>query len=106
MKIFALIVIFSGWLVSSFAQAPMPLYPNNIPNSKPAPSTYHEGLNEWRCVTNVSIPTLTPFLLKDGSVHTAVLVIPGGGYSGVAMGHEGDSIACAFNKIGVNAFVL
>jgi acetyl esterase/lipase len=106
MKIFALIVIFSGWLAQSFAQTPMPLYSNSIPNSRPAPSTYHEGLNEWRCVTNVSIPTLTPFLLKDGSVHTAVLVIPGGGYSGVAMGHEGDSIARAFNKIGVNAFVL
>jgi len=106
MKIFALIAIFSGWLAHSFAQAPMPLYPNSIPNSKPAPSVHKEGLNEWRCVTNVSIPTLTPFLLKGGSTHVAVLVIPGGGYSGVAMGHEGDSIARAFNKIGVSAFVL
>lgn len=106
MKIFALIVIFIGWLFPSFAQTPMPLYPDGIPNSKPAPSMYKEGLNEWRCVTNVSIPTLTPFLLKDGSAHTAVLVIPGGSYSGVAMGHEGDSVARAFNKIGVNAFVL
>lgn len=106
MKIFGLIAILSGWLALSFAQTPMPLYPNNIPNSKPTPSIYKEGLNEWRCVTNVSIPTLTPFLLKDGSTHTAVLVIPGGGYSGVAMGHEGDSVARAFNKIGVSAFVL
>ena len=106
MKILAFVVIFSGWIARSFAQTPMPLYPGGIPNSKPAPSMYREGLNEWRCVTNVSIPTLTPFLLKDGSAHTTVLVIPGGGYSGVAMGHEGDSIARAFNKIGVSAFVL
>jgi len=106
MKIVALIAIFSGWFVHSFAQTSMPLYPGSIPNSKPAPSMYKEGLNEWRCITKVSIPTLTPFLLKDGSMHTAVLVVPGGGYSGVATGHEGDSIARAFNKIGVNAFVL
>src|SRR5579872_5161476 len=106
MKIVTLIIIFSSWFALSFAQTPMPLYPDNIPNSKPAPALYREGLNEWRCVTNVSIPTLTPFLVKDGSTHTAVLVVPGGGYSGVAMGHEGDSIARAFNKIGVNAFVL
>jgi len=106
MKIVALIAIFSGWFVHLFAQTSMPLYPGSIPNSKPAPSMYKEGLNEWRCITKVSIPTLTPFLLKDGSMHTAVLVVPGGGYSGVATGHEGDSIARAFNKIGVNAFVL
>jgi len=106
MKIVALIAIFSGWFVHSFAQTSMPLYPGSIPNSKPAPSMYKEGLNEWRCITKVSVPTLTPFLLKDGSMHTAVLVVPGGGYSGVATGHEGDSIARAFNKIGVNAFVL
>jgi len=106
MKLFALITIFSGLLAHSFAQTPMPLYPNGIPNSKPTPVTYKVGLNEWGCLTNISIPTLTPFLLKDGATHTAVLVIPGGGYSGVAIGHEGDSIARAFNKIGVSAFVL
>jgi acetyl esterase/lipase len=106
MKIFALVAIFSGWLSHSIAQTPMPLYPDGIPNSKPVPSMYKEGLNQWRCVTNVSIPTLTPFLLNGGATHTAVLVIPGGSYSGVAMGHEGDSVARAFNKIGVNAFVL
>src|SRR5690348_13545499 len=106
MRIFALIILFSGLLAPSFAQTPIPLYTNGIPNSKPTPATYKEARNEWGGITNVSIPTLTPYLLKDGTAHTAVLVIPGGGYSGVAMGHEGDSIAHAFNKIGVAAFVL
>lgn len=107
MRRFAIMLtIFSGILAHSFAQTPMPLYPNGVPNSKPAPKTYVESKNEWGGVTKVSIPTLTPYLLKEGAAHTAVLVIPGGGYSGVAMGHEGDSIARAFNKIGVTAFVL
>ncbi|MGN8071065.1 alpha/beta hydrolase [Mucilaginibacter sp. SG564] len=106
MKMFALILIFSGWLAHSFAQEPMPLYPSGIPNSKPTPATYREKLNEWGGIAKVSIPTLTPYLIKDGAMHTAVLVIPGGGYSGVAMGHEGEAIASAFNKIGIIAFVL
>ena len=106
MKIFALIILFSSLFVPSFAQIPMPLYPNGVPNSKPTPPAYKEKRNEWGGTTDVSIPTLKPYLLKDGATHTAVLVIPGGGYSGVVLGHEGDSIAHAFNKIGVSAFVL
>ncbi|MFI5139399.1 MAG: alpha/beta hydrolase [Sphingobacteriales bacterium] len=106
MKIFALITIFSGLLAHSCAQIPVPLYANGVPNSKPAPATYKEALNGWRGTTNVSIPAITPFLIKDGATHTAILVIPGGGYSAVVMGHEGDSIAHAFNKIGISAFVL
>ena len=103
---FTLLIIFNAWLTYSFAQTPVPLYPNGISNSKPTASVYKEGLNEWGGLARVSNPMLTPFLLRDGGTHTAVLVIPGGGYSAVAMGHEGDSIAHAFNKIGVNAFVL
>ena len=103
-------ILFALMLVTSaaFAQSgnPMPLYPKDIPNSKPTPPTYIESKNEWGGVTKVSIPTLTPYLVPNSSAIAAVLVIPGGGYSGVAMGHEGDSIARAFNKIGVAAFVL
>lgn len=105
MKITAIVLILTFFACSSFAQTPMPLYPNGIPNSKPAPATYKENHYDWGA-QKVSVPTLTPYLLKDGQAHTAVLVIPGGGYSGVVMRHEGDSIALAFNKIGITAFVL
>lgn len=89
------------------AQTPQPLYPGGIvPNSKPTPPSYMEHSNEGNRAEKVSVPTLTPYLLEDGQPHTAVLVIPGGGYSRVVMEHEGDSIALAFNKIGVSAFVL
>lgn len=94
---------------TAFAQQkPMPLYPDGIPNSKPTPATYiQQPPNEWGGVSHVSIPTLTPYFPEKGIANgAAVLVIPGGGYYGVAMGHEGDAIAKAFNKIGVAAFVL
>jgi len=37
---------------------------------------------------------------------TAVLICPGGGYTGVSVIKEGEEIAQWFNKLGVNAFVL
>ncbi|NQU24173.1 MAG: alpha/beta hydrolase [Candidatus Nealsonbacteria bacterium] len=37
---------------------------------------------------------------------TAVVVCPGGGYGGLAVGHEGKDIAAWFNQMGVAAFIL
>jgi len=43
---------------------------------------------------------------KDKANGTAVVVCPGGGYSGRATGHEGQEIADWLNARGVHAFVL
>lgn len=90
-----------------FAQEkPVPLYPNGIPNSKATPAAYVEKtVADW--ITDVSIPTITPYLPAKGTANgTAVIVFPGGGYAGLASGHEGRAIAQQFNKIGVTAFVV
>jgi acetyl esterase/lipase len=47
-----------------------------------------------------------PFLPKKRSTSAAVLVIPGGGYEHVAIGHEGFQIAAWLNAQGMPAFVL
>lgn len=90
-----------------FAQEkPIPLYPNGVPNSKPAPATYVEKLDrDW--ITLVTNPTITPYLPEKGTATgTAIVIFPGGGYSGLSMVNEGSSIAQAFNKLGVTAFVV
>lgn len=51
-------------------------------------------------------PRMYAFLPKTRSTSTGVLVIPGGGYQMVAMGHEGAQIAGWLNAQGVPAFVL
>lgn len=51
-----------------------------------------------------NIPVLYKYELP--SAKQAVLVIPGGGYSHVAINHEGHEIAKAFNEEGYSAFVL
>ncbi|HUS37021.1 MAG TPA: alpha/beta hydrolase [Verrucomicrobiae bacterium] len=52
------------------------------------------------------IPTLTPFLApKEKSTGATVVVLPGGGYGGLAQ-HEGKDYALWLNSLGVHAFVL
>jgi Esterase/lipase len=52
-------------------------------------------------------PSLTRYLADPATVNgTAVVVCPGGGYSNLAMDHEGKQIAEWLNKLGISAFVL
>ena len=52
-------------------------------------------------------PTLSVFLPeRQKAVGTAVVICPGGGYSGLAIDHEGRQIAQWFNSFGVAAFIL
>lgn len=48
---------------------------------------------------------LTPFLLPQPAT-TGVLVVPGGGYGGLATGHEGHDIAAWLNERGYDAWML
>ena len=87
-------------------QSPITLYPNGVPNAKSTPKTYIEK-NDKEWVSFVSIPTITPYLPANGTANgAAILIFPGGSYSGLSMENEGSSIALAFNKIGVTAFVV
>ncbi|MDR6942561.1 alpha/beta hydrolase [Mucilaginibacter pocheonensis] len=88
-------------------EKPIPLYPKGVPNSKPTPAAYIEKTDKNFWITQVSQPTLTPYLPAKGTANgTAVVVCPGGGYSGLASAHEGVAVAQEFNKIGVTAFLL
>jgi len=54
-----------------------------------------------------AIPTLDIYLApKNQASGAAVLVLPGGGYGGLALGHEGETIARFFNDHHLSAFVL
>jgi acetyl esterase/lipase len=93
------------------AQEVLPLYPGKIPGSKPTPADYQELTvdrgERGASITKVSVPTLTVYRPEKGKANgTAVIVCPGGGYSGLAMGHEGYQIGEKFASIGVTAFVL
>lgn len=94
--ILSLLVIMASFTL--YAQQPtgMPppifLWPNGVPGALGHAET--------------DIPRMYAFLPKTRFTPTAVLVIPGGGYEHVAIGHEGVQIAAWLNTQGIPAFVL
>ena len=101
-------LIFSAMASNDFAQTIIPLYSNEIPNSKAArdeeTSEQRDGIT---IVSKISRPTLSIFLpAKEKANGTAVVICPGGGYWVNALSHEGIDVAKRFNEMGVAAFVV
>jgi acetyl esterase/lipase len=108
MKGFKLSIAAILFAAISFGQSgePILLYPNGVPNSKPAPNDYVEK-NDKGWITKVTQPTLTVFRPDDSkNSGTGIIVIPGGGYAGIAFNHEGIDVAKKFAEEGVTAFLL
>jgi acetyl esterase/lipase len=93
------------------AQQVMDLYPGKIPGAKAVPATYKEveriAARKVTGLSKVSQPTLTLYQPDPAIANgTAVIICPGGGYSGLAVAHEGEEVGRKFAEIGVTAFVL
>ena len=83
-------MITSLFLLLSFAQTPVTLYP--------AKGVFEDERDR---------PELTPYLAdKTKASGAAVVICPGGGYGALAMDHEGLQIARWLNSMGIHAFVL
>ncbi len=109
MKYFVLFLITIFMNDSAIGQQAIPLYANEIPNSKPSANTEKSEMqsNGMQIISHISIPTLTVFLpSKIASSKTAVIIFPGGGYQVNAMKHEGTDVALKLNEWGIAAFVL
>lgn len=93
----------------SYAAAPnahlIPLWPEGIPNAKP--DLGPEKVDERGFVTNISTPTLAVYPpAVDRPNDTAVIICPGGGYSGLSRAREGVQYANWLSTLGVTSFVL
>lgn len=65
-----------------------------------------KGWNEKRRISDVTIPEIYPFFAEGNSIHPAVVVAPGGGYSYLSWEHEGIDICRWLQKNGFTAFLL
>jgi acetyl esterase/lipase len=106
----AIALVYGCLMHGAFSQTVIPLYSDSIPNSKPAPDeekVLTSSNGTITCISLVSHPTLTIYLPpKEKANGTAVIVIPGGGYSNVCITHEGYAVAERFVEMGIAAFVL
>lgn len=108
------LILFGAFFLTqfTFGQKVIPLYEEKIPNSKPTTlkdSTVsfptEQGTMEF--MVRVITPDLTMYLPeKDKATGVAVIFCPGGGYGGLAIGHEGSEIAKKLQESGIAAFVL
>lgn len=56
---------------------------------------------------DVDVPTLTPYRAATPTpTSTGIVILPGGGYSHLAIDHEGVQVAEFLNRLGITAFVL
>lgn len=110
MKKLLIALAFTGMYYTSSSQQVMPLYtgtvPGSIPNHMQETDETDPG-NHIRFVRKVTQPTLTAFLpAAANNTGAAVVICPGGGYSGLAIGHEGFDVAELLSSWGISAFVL
>lgn len=97
---FIVLIVISG---SVCAQQEIKLYPNG---PKEKNGFTEEKWTRTDFLTQIFEPRMYYYpAIKDAN-GTAVLICPGGGYSGVSVENEGKKVAEWFNKLGVAAFVL
>ena len=90
-------------LLSAQKPVEIPLWPNGAPNTNGI--TTDEQEPEKNRISNVTVPTLTiyPATQPNG---LAIIMCPGGGYTRLAMDHEGHDMAQWFNTQGITYAVL
>jgi acetyl esterase/lipase len=97
--------------LSAQGAEPIKLWPGKAPGETkdigPEKVTPPKNANDVKRVGNVSEPTITIYPpLKDKANGTAVVVAPGGGYSILAIEHEGTQVCEWLNTLGVTAVLL
>jgi len=89
----------------------IPLWPNGAPGSEGktgAEVGKPEGpARGYTSITNVHNPSILPYLPpKEKATGVAVIVLPGGGHSNLAIGHEGYNVGEWLADHGIAAFVV
>ena len=91
----------------------IPIWPGTPPDAKPMPGP--EALypvekpvagKPWLWVTNVTQPTLTVYAPKEKSTGAAIVVLPGGGFEGLAIDLEGTEVCDWLTSKGIACVLL
>ncbi|RIA08568.1 acetyl esterase/lipase [Flavobacteriaceae bacterium MAR_2010_72] len=112
-KLLISLIFIIGFDFYLYSQEVFPLYNGKVPNSKEIVGLTDSiisvpvGNKIIKGILRVSSPDLTVFLPeKSKATGIAVIICPGGSYSGLAIEHEGYDIAKKLNEKGIAGFVL
>jgi len=91
------------------ASAPIPLWAHGAPGPKvaPAPQAGRRSPEGEHIISNITEPSMIPYLPAPGTATgVAVVVAPGGGHKELWMDHEGYRVGQWLSAHGIAAFVL
>lgn len=89
------------------AQTKIQVWPDQIPNRVESDEQEIAQDNDILWIMRIQTPEIEVYLpTKRSSAGAGVLIMPGGGYAGVAYDWEGTDVAKWFNSVGIAAFVL
>lgn len=89
------------------AQTKIPVWPDQIPNRVESDEQEIAENNDILWISRIQTPEIEVYLPANRSnTGVGVLIMPGGGYAGVAYDWEGTDVAKWFNSVGIAAFVL
>jgi acetyl esterase/lipase len=97
-------LIFSVFVSIGFSQEKIKLYSSDIPNSVEAENKEYVKGSVAFAVSQPELSIFLPENKKKGK--TAVIICPGGSYTGLWMVKQGYEVAEKFRQVGVAAFVL
>src|SRR5438128_1486622 len=80
-----------------------PIWPGVAPGLQPVPGQETQTGDD---VTNVTRPTMTVYAPQGGNTGVAVVVFPGGGFQGLAMGLEGTEVCDWLTSRGITCILL
>jgi len=89
------------------AQTKIPVWPNEIPNRINSDEQELAENNDILWISKIQTPEIEIYLPTRRNVTgVGVMIMPGGGYAGLAYDWEGTDMAKWFNTLGITAFVL
>lgn len=96
------------YVIQSFAQTVVPLWEELEKPYFKENKLVETEVEVWgtTCVQDITKPSLTLYRSRNSHTGKAILIIPGGGYSVVAMNHEGYEVAEKLSQNGITAAVL
>ena len=84
----------------------IPIWPEAAPDTQPMPGPEKLETGKMQWVFNVTQPTITVYSPESTNTGAAVIVVPGGGFEGLAMDIEGTDICDWLTRQGVTCVLL
>ena len=99
----SVMLLWSATMLCAQQKIELQVWPDGAPNTNGI--TEAETEKRENRPTNITSPTLTVYVAKNGN-GKAIVACPGGGYVHLAMDHEGHDMAAWFNAQGITYAVL